>query len=97
MKSIILSLTVVLASIAYVQAGTCTLTWFGQYRHETGNQSGCYGVDESDPITKVTVSTVGSSYIFYSDYGCTGDAIITGHDTSSGPPVKAKSVYLTCA
>ncbi|CAG8541648.1 3569_t:CDS:2 [Ambispora leptoticha] len=97
MKSIILSLTVVLASIAYVQAGTCTLTWFGQYRHETGNQSGCYGVDESDPITKVTVSTHGSSYIFYGGYGCTGKVIFSGYDTTDGPPVEAKSVYLTCA
>ncbi|CAG8545642.1 3748_t:CDS:2 [Ambispora leptoticha] len=102
-QSIILCLTVVLTSVIYAQAGVlkrglCTIHYAGNTKHETGNTSGCYGIDESDPVKTVSVTTAGSSYIFYSDYGCKGAEVFRGKDsTTQNPPKKAKSVLLTCS
>ncbi|CAG8526859.1 14148_t:CDS:2 [Ambispora leptoticha] len=97
-QSIILSLTVVAASVIYAQA--CTVFLNGTaYRSQTGNVGGgCFGLGGDNNITDVTTSNPGTKYTFFSDYGCKGTKL--GHGTDKkhfDPPVKMpKSINITC-
>ncbi|CAG8607470.1 9958_t:CDS:2 [Ambispora leptoticha] len=97
-QSIILSLTVALASVINAQA--CTIFINGtQYKSQTGNVGGgCFGLGGDNNVTSATVSDPGTNYTFYSDYNCKGTAIGNGTNTTTfNPPLnKPKSVKLTC-
>ncbi|CAG8528383.1 9502_t:CDS:2 [Ambispora leptoticha] len=96
-QSIILSLTVITASVIYAQA--CTVFLNGTaFKSQTGSVGGgCFGLGDNN-ITNVTTSNPGTNYTFYPGYGCTGAPLANGTDaTNYDPPiVGAKSVNITC-
>ncbi|CAG8520843.1 2934_t:CDS:2 [Ambispora leptoticha] len=99
LQSTILSLIISLTFVIYAQAQKyCTVFYEGKYRHQTGGGSGCYGVDETDPIYKVYSDDPTACYIFYSAYNCViGTEVFGGCGTISPPGFSVKSVKLTCS
>ncbi|CAG8469895.1 1576_t:CDS:2 [Ambispora gerdemannii] len=95
-QSIILFLAASLAFVVYAQAGTCTIFYSGATRHQTGNTSGCYGIDESDIVNDARTDVKGTCYTFYSDYGCKGSIVGQRWCDTSKPGIKGKSVKLEC-
>ncbi|CAG8445192.1 12655_t:CDS:2 [Funneliformis caledonium] len=86
-----------LASESY--AKQCKISCKGKNVHEIGGSgSGCYGLDPSDPFRSCEASTPGTSYEFFDDFGCKGSVVRSGQDfvVFRPPPVKAKSVKISC-
>ena len=70
----------------------------GKFRHQTGDRGGgCFGYDNTDPISACVVSDPGTKYVFFNDVGCKGANIGSGENAKSfDPPIKASSIKLTC-
>ncbi|CAG8524281.1 4687_t:CDS:2 [Ambispora leptoticha] len=99
LQSIILSLIISLTFVIYAQAQKfCTVFYEGTYRHQTGGATGCYGVDETDPIYKVYSDNPKACYTFYSAYNCVrGTEVFSGCGPINPPGFSVKSVYLDCS
>ena len=69
----------------------------GQFRHQTGDKGGgCFGYDNTDPITECNVSDPGASYEFFKEFGCKGSAIGSGKDSAHFNHLKISSIKLVC-
>ncbi|CAG8488450.1 3729_t:CDS:2, partial [Paraglomus occultum] len=77
---------VLLALTSYTQAqgrffpvpgGPCTVFLQGNFAHQTGNgvSSGCFGLDETDPIRTINVGPAVSSWTLFSDFNCQGNTL----------------------
>ncbi|CAG8537766.1 5755_t:CDS:2 [Ambispora leptoticha] len=97
-QSIVLSLTVVAASVIYAQA--CTVFLIGTaYSSQTGNVGGgCFGLGGDNNVTSATTSDPNTTYIFYSDYGCQGTTLGNGTDATNFSPaiVYPYSIFVVC-
>ena len=92
----VLFMAVVLLGASAVTA--CLITCTGKYTHITGDGiGGCFGFDNTDPITTCSVNALGASYTFFPGYGCTGQGFDSSHDTTHfSPPIQFSSLRLTC-
>ncbi|CAG8582717.1 3432_t:CDS:2 [Ambispora leptoticha] len=96
LQSIILSLTVSLASVIHAQA--CTIFLRGTaYTSQTGDVGGgCFGLGADNFLQEVRASDPGTTYTFFPNYGCQGNPIGSGMDDTFFPYIQPSSVRLVC-
>ncbi|CAG8511122.1 4697_t:CDS:2 [Paraglomus brasilianum] len=76
----------------------CNIVLQGQFTHQTGDgNSGCFGLDSSDPISSITLGKATTKWTFFSDFGCKGTVVDTGvGDKKFATPIAPNSVLLAC-
>src|SRR6185369_2187861 len=53
----------------------------GEFTHETGDgNSGCFGLDNTDPIKSLSTSKTGTKWELFSGFSCTGTSLADGTD-----------------
>ncbi|CAG8644720.1 1111_t:CDS:2, partial [Paraglomus brasilianum] len=70
-----------LALASYTQAQTCKVFLRGNFRHQTGDgmNSGCFGLDETDPTKTILVGRAVTSWTLFSGINCArGSEIASG-------------------
>ncbi|CAG8582131.1 6579_t:CDS:2 [Paraglomus occultum] len=70
----------------------------GKFTHQTGNgvSSGCFGLDETDPIQYITVGPAVTSWTLFSDYNCKGNPLAYSGASLPNNAVSARSIQLNC-
>ncbi|KXS13775.1 hypothetical protein M427DRAFT_58368 [Gonapodya prolifera JEL478] len=63
-----------------------SLANFGGWSSQTGGNAGCFGFDNPSGSFKLTS---GATATFYSDWGCTGNVLLTAKDGNANPNFSA--------
>jgi len=86
--------------IVHINDVATSLVLRGNFRHQTGDgmNSGCFGLDETDPTKTILVGRAVTSWTLFSGINCArGSEIASGvAGRRFNPPVMASSVRITC-